>query len=95
MAVTAFFVANAVPFFKDLVSLIGALTSIPLTLLLPALYHRKVVEVPLWKPTWNSIPSYTLLVYSVGFVILGLAGSIDSIGVDWENRTGGFFACDG
>ena len=36
------FIANAVPFFKDLVALIGALTSVPLTLLLPAFYHRKI-----------------------------------------------------
>ena len=41
LAVTAFLVANAIPFFQDLVSLIGALTSVPLTLLLPAVFFRK------------------------------------------------------
>lgn len=58
MAITAFFIANAVPFFKDLVGFCGALTSVPLTLLLPAVFYRRVCEeVPVWYPevTWNSI----------------------------------------
>jgi len=45
MAAAAYTVANAVPFFKDLVSLIGALTSVPLTLLLPAVFWRKHLRV--------------------------------------------------
>ena len=40
--VGSLFISNAIPFFKDLVALIGALTSVPLTLLLPAIYHRKI-----------------------------------------------------
>ena len=32
MSISAFFVANAIPFFKDLVAFIGAITSVPLTL---------------------------------------------------------------
>ena len=43
---SSYLVANAIPFFKDLVALIGALTSVPLTLLLPAILHRRVAGVP-------------------------------------------------
>jgi hypothetical protein len=41
MSVSSYLVANAIPFFKDLVSLIGALTSVPLTLLMPAIFYRQ------------------------------------------------------
>ena len=57
MGVTAYTVANAIPFFDDLVALIGALTAVPLTLLLPALYWRKVLHVPLfclWKGSFTN-----------------------------------------
>ena len=54
MAVTAYTVANAIPFFQDLVALIGAVTVVPLTLLLPALYWRKELQVPLWWHSWST-----------------------------------------
>ena len=96
MATSAFVVANAIPFFKDLVALIGALTSVPLTLLLPALFHRQVLQVPIiWCPTMKTLTSYSLLVFAVIFMIAALVGSIASIGLDWEQRQGGFFACSG
>lgn len=95
MALSAFFVANAIPFFKDLVALIGALTSVPLTLLLPAIYHRRVKKFPLWYPTGDSLASYGLLIFSLVFMVAALIGSIDSIGTDWQHHTGGFFACGG
>jgi hypothetical protein len=95
MATSAFLVANAIPFFKDLVALIGALTSVPLTLLLPALFHRQVLQVPIWCPTMKTLTSYALLVFSLLFMVAALVGSIDSIGLDWEHRQGGFFACSG
>ena len=41
VTVAAWLVANAVPFFSDLVSLIGGLTQAPLSLLLPALLYRR------------------------------------------------------
>ena len=107
MAITAFIVANAIPFFKDLVALIGALTSVPLTLLLPALFYRQgILKTTLWKwssdlrdtirrPLLKNSMSYGLVIFSMVFMIAALLGSIDSIGVDWEHHTGGFFACDG
>jgi hypothetical protein len=93
MAVTAFFIANAIPFFKDLVALIGALTSIPLTLLLPAIVHRKVVGIPIWRPTFSGRTSYLLVVFSMLFTVAALVGSLSTILADWENHIGGFFSC--
>jgi amino acid permease len=93
ISLSAFFVANAVPFFKDLVSLIGALTSVPLTLLLPALYHRRVLGEPVWWPTKSSLVSYALVVFSLLFIATALIGAVDSIISDWEHHTGGFFSC--
>jgi amino acid permease len=94
---SAFFVANAIPFFKDLVAFIGALTSVPLTLLLPAVYNRRINGVPVWLPglecSWQNIGSYCLLVYSSLFMVSALAGSVYSILSDWRNHTGGFFSC--
>jgi amino acid permease len=95
VAISSYFIANAVPFFKDLVALIGALTSIPLTLLLPALFHRKVIDVPLfWIGSGSSsdIGSLSLVVFSVIFLVCGVVGSIFSIKMDWANH-GPPFAC--
>jgi len=102
MASTAFFIANAVPFFKDLVAFCGALTSVPLTLLLPAVYYRRACEkVPIWLPpmtwktvtSWKSWASYGLLVFSTAFMFLATLGSVYSILSDWEHHSGGFFSC--
>lgn len=102
MASTAFFIANAVPFFKDLVAFIGALTSVPLTLLLPAIFYRRACEkVPVWYPplTWKSLytgrgwASYMLLVYSSIFMIAATLGSVYAILSDWNHHSGGFFSC--
>jgi hypothetical protein len=107
MALTAFFIANAVPFFKDLVGFIGALTAVPLTLLMPAIFYRRACEkVPVWFPalTWNSITtttttrksisgSYALLIYASIFTVAATLGSVYSILDDWEHHTGGFFSC--
>ena len=94
MAVTAFFVSNAIPFFKDLVAFIGSLTSVPLTLLLPAVFHRRVQRVPIWLPTSSSLGSYALLLFSTIFMITATLGSIYSILSDWEHHKGGFFSCN-
>lgn len=93
MASTAFIVANAIPFFKDLVAFIGSLTSVPLTLLLPAVYHRRVQGVPIWLPTADSLASYALLVFSSLFMVTATMGSVYSILSDWEHHNGGFFSC--
>jgi len=84
LAVSSYIVANAVPFFKDLVALIGALTSVPLTLLIPAIYHRQRLRIPLWLPTKDSIASYSLVIFSLAFLFAGLYGSLGSIEMDWK-----------
>ncbi len=102
MASTAFFIANAVPFFKDLVAFCGALTSVPLTLLLPAIFYRRACEnVPVWHPqlTWKSLVSskgwgsYLLLLFSTIFMTGATLGSVYSILSDWKHHSGGFFSC--
>lgn len=83
MAATAYTVANAIPFFTDLVGLIGAVTSVPLTLLLPAILWRKHLRVPLWMPTTASLASISLVYFSLAFMIAATVGSLYSIRQDW------------
>lgn len=92
LSVTAFVVANAVPFFKDLVALIGALTSVPLSLHLPAVFFRRYLQVPIWLPTRQTLSSYALLVFASVFMGTALAGALSSIELDWSSH-GGSFAC--
>lgn len=92
VSVSSYLVSNAVPFFKDLVALIGALTSVPLTLTLPALLHRKFHHFPVLLPSLPSIGSYSLFLYSVAFLATGLTGALSSIDEDWLNQ-GAPFAC--
>ncbi|KAL3937823.1 MAG: hypothetical protein SGBAC_007151 [Bacillariaceae sp.] len=92
-AASAFLVANSIPFFKDLVGLTGALTSVPLTLLLPAVYHRKLLRLSIWKFEFNHLPSFGLMIFSVVFMVSAIIGSVRSIMLDWKNDQGGFFSC--
>lgn len=111
VAVSSYLVSNAVPFFKDLVALIGALTSVPLTLTLPALLHRHFHRLWLCIPhhCWSqwtrrrrrrandessssSCGSYSLLLYSLAFLAVGLTGALSSIDEDWLSH-GRPFSC--
>ena len=96
---SSYLVANAVPFFKDLVALIGALTSVPLTLLLPALLYRKgSLQSNLWTvKSWSDpsdVVSFGLILFSLAFMGCGLVGALLSIEMDWEHH-GPPFACEG
>ena len=101
VAMSAFFVANAIPFFQDIVSIIGSLTSVPMSLLLPAIFYRQVqfgtssqnVLWPTMAMTKDSIASYSLLVFATLFMTAGVIASIDSIFNDWNQHQGGFFSC--
>jgi amino acid permease len=107
-SVSAFIVANIVPFFQDLIALIGAVTSIPLTLLIPAILYRKTRGVPILcrsRPLrkrnkrrkscrQRNITSFCLLLFSIAFLIVGLMGAISTIEVDWANHAPPF-SCDG
>jgi len=96
---SSYLVANAVPFFKDLVALIGALTSVPLTLLLPAILYRKgSLESYLWMvKSWSDqrdLISFLLILFSLAFIACGLVGALLSIKEDWSHH-GPPFACEG
>lgn len=92
VCISSYLVSNAVPFFKDLVGLIGALTSVPLTLTLPALLHRKARHLRLLLPTIPSLGSSSLFLYSLVFLAIGLVGAISSIDEDWLGH-GRPFSC--
>lgn len=92
MAISAYTVANAVPFFKDLVALIGSLTSVPLTLLLPALFWRKNIGATIVWPSCESFPSYALVLYAGVFMVGATMGSLYSIDQDWSTH-GPPFSC--
>lgn len=92
MAVSAYCVANAIPFFKDLVSLIGALTAVPLTLVMPALLWRRHLQIPLFGFTKKCLTSSGLLNFSIVFMTLALLGCVYEIQQDWSNH-GAPFSC--
>jgi hypothetical protein len=87
---TSFVIANAIPFFQDLTSLIGALTTIPLSLFLPAVLYRKFCNVSLCYPSTSSWGSYVLMMLSGVFVLCGLIAAISSIQADWANQKAPF-----
>eukprot|EP00984_Skeletonema_dohrnii_P038797 scaffold42467_cov161-Skeletonema_dohrnii-CCMP3373.AAC.6 len=68
---------------QDLVSLCGALTSIPLTLILPAILYRRL---------YPSKAVGLLLIASTLFMIVGLIGAVGSINVDKQMRAP--FSCN-
>jgi len=82
-ACASFTVANVIPFFSDLVSLIGAVTSVPLTLTLPVILWRKYLNEPVWAFSWQSKYSFALLVFSCIFAVGATTGSLYSIQKHW------------
>lgn len=123
VSVSSYLVSNAIPFFKDLVGLIGALTrcaliwlvgwvsnhgsviqltsrcclhrvSVPLSLTLPAILHRRANHISLMLPDLHCLSSgsYLLFLYSLAFLAIGLIGAISSIDEDWLNH-GSPFSC--
>ncbi|GAX11286.1 hypothetical protein FisN_7Lh392 [Fistulifera solaris] len=82
--------SNAIPFFSDLVSFIGAITSVPLTLLLPAVFWRKRHGLALFRLSldWSCALTY----FSLVFMITATAGSVYSIQQDWSKH-GAPFSC--
>mmetsp|Transcript_301 Transcript_301/g.609 ORF Transcript_301/g.609 Transcript_301/m.609 type:complete len:621 (-) Transcript_301:141-2003(-) len=94
VSLSSYIVSNAVPFFKDLVALIGALASVPLSLMLPAILHRRAKNIALLLPDryCPSPDSYLLILYSFFFLVIGLAGALFDIDEDWLSK-GKPFAC--
>jgi len=92
VSVSSYLVSNSVPFFKDLVALIGALTSVPLSLTLPAILWRRARSITLLLPSCKGTGSYLLLWYSFAFLAVGLIGALTEIDEDWLSQ-GKPFAC--
>jgi amino acid permease len=97
VAVSSYLVSNAIPFFKDFVALIGALTGVPLTLTLPVLLHRKANNLRLsmllrMRNCLSCSGSFGLLLFSLAFFVVGLIGAVSSIDQDWLNH-GKPFSC--
>jgi amino acid permease len=94
VSLSSYLVSNAIPFFKDLVALIGALTSVPLSLTLPAILYRRAKSIALLLPDrfCVSMDSYMLLLYSFVFLIIGLVGALSELEEDWLSQ-GKPFAC--
>jgi len=95
VSVSSYLVSNSVPFFKDLVALIGALTSVPLSLTLPAILYRRARSIALFLPDFcrcRGNGSYLLLWYSFAFLAVGLIGALTEIDEDWLSQ-GKPFAC--
>jgi amino acid permease len=90
IAVLSYTVANAIPFFSDLVSFIGAITSVPLTLLLPAVFWRKRNGLAPFGLSFDW--SCALTYFSLVFMITATAGSVYSIQQDWSKH-GAPFSC--
>jgi len=117
LAVSSYLVANAIPFFKDLVALIGAATTIPLNLTLPPVLSQhwqqwtrlkhlrrrqtlgneespsSIPEIGTPRRGWGYMASSSLLLYSIVFLGVGLAGSLASVKRDWAQSSAGPFAC--
>ena len=92
---SSYVIANAVPFFDDLVGLIGGLTSIPLTLLLPAVLRRRVLRLSPCKidsAERSDVWSFLLVAFGAAFAACGLIGALGSIEMDWSNH-GAPFDC--
>lgn len=97
VAVASYLIANAIPFFQDLVALIGALTSVPLTLTIPVLLHHKMEGVSLWqccRPTRRTLASFGVLVFSGIFLVGSLTGTLYSIDLSWKQSKALPFACE-
>lgn len=99
LAVSSYLVANGIPFFKDLVALTGAISTVPLTLSLPPILyehwwlqrpHESVfVALDRNSQRWSTL----LLLYSVVFLGIGTAGSLASVIQDWDHEKQPPFSC--
>lgn len=90
VSIAAYVVSNAIPFFADLVSFIGAATLVPLTLLFPAMFFRGHQGLPLWG--CRGFYSSALTYFALAFAIAATIGSLDSILMDWSTH-GEPFSC--
>ncbi|KAJ8612204.1 hypothetical protein CTAYLR_010129 [Chrysophaeum taylorii] len=79
---SAWFVANAVPFFPDLVSLIGAFASAPLNFAIPALLYKHARP----KEEHRRREANFHIALTILIVLAGTAGAIVDIVDNWEHH---------
>jgi amino acid permease len=93
MTLSSYLVSNAIPFFKDLVALIGALNTVPLTLTLPGVLYRWFGSLDLSGSPRSGQGPLALMLYSVIFFVVGIIGAASSIESDWLHQGRGPFSC--
>ena len=81
VTVAAWIVANAVPFFADLVGLIGALTQAPLSLLLPIIFYLRAV--PRHGPVHRLCCAVGIVCATI-LLVYGTIGALSTITADWS-----------
>ncbi|GMI31690.1 hypothetical protein TeGR_g3143 [Tetraparma gracilis] len=85
MCAVVFCVTLAIPFFADLTSLIGSLTMVPLTILLPMALHRNVTGWLEWSAKEKNF-GYCVFSLSVVAMVAGVATTVAKIGLDWQAK---------
>ncbi len=86
ITICVWFIANAVPFFADLNGLIGAITSIPLGLVLPLLYSLEALKGNKGRGECRivvSISSWIIICIALLLTIFGTMSSCNKIYLDW------------
>ena len=88
MVILAVGVAHAViaallPFFNDVVGLLGALGFWPLTIFLPVQMHIVQAQVPKWKPKWVALQILSAVCLAISCA--AMTGSIAQIILDCKH----------
>eukprot|EP00457_Paulinella_chromatophora_P007490 gb/GEZN01007513.1/.p1 GENE.gb/GEZN01007513.1/~~gb/GEZN01007513.1/.p1 ORF type:complete len:473 (+),score=42.41 gb/GEZN01007513.1/:78-1496(+) len=91
--VMSWLLSNLIPFFGDLVSIIGAMTTVPLAMLLPAMFFRRAFSTRLCQLDWWNAGNLYLVLFSLLALVLGTLGACTDIVQDWQN-SGAPFDCN-
>jgi len=92
--VFAWLIANLIPFFSDVQSLIGALFGAPIVFGWPSLYYllAKKTKDATWKetlasigPIKSSISCFFLIILTPVFLVFGTIGAVTSLANDIED----------
>ena len=94
IVVGAWILANGIPFFFDLVALIGSLTLTPLAFLFPPLiFIGAAQKCGVAVTSWELFALYTLVAFGCVFGIVGFVGTIIDITADWSALEAPPFSC--
>jgi len=85
--VLAFIMANLVPFFQELVSLIGSLTLAPICYILPCLYYLKCATMRGFKlAIHEQITIWGLILFGLLLLTAGTYSNVKNIFDTWKNN---------